>query len=79
AGAPRSYNVQTPRGVLRRNSFHLVKTETDIPHYETEEDTLETPESRPHQIRVQSSAPPPQRTTRSGRPVDRPLRLIEQI
>ncbi|GFR70179.1 retrovirus-related Pol polyprotein from transposon 17.6 [Elysia marginata] len=83
---PRSYNIQTKSGVLRRNRQDILQSRE--PPHDLTPDPVETTPRQP-QLRTSepgdgdlllstrdevAANPPPQYTTRSGRPVVKPLR-----
>ena len=85
ANAPRSYNVTTPRGSFRRNSFHLVPSfQKEYPEEMSPElgpagNDHEDPGNGQQQVDPGPQQQQVQQPRRSGRQVRPRRRLIEEI
>ena len=77
--APRSYTVQTREGVeMRRNRRDIKPDRTEVQRSE-DQDQLSDIEHEDQQSQISSSEQTPQQiTTRSGRTIKRPVRLIAE-
>ena len=69
---PRSYDVVTPSGTVRRNRLHLVPIPTPLTASSSESETNSQPATVPQHSNIRS---PVMTRTRSGTPINAPQRL----
>lgn len=82
ADTPRSFNVKTERGNLRRNRRHLIKTNENPDDINVEQDVFydcQTPDEQVDQTPVLENQDTQAYVTRSGRTVNKPNRYGDYV